>query len=681
MANNSYAPIFKIPLTKVVAVEHPMIVKNLENGLKTFGTTQPFKRIVETSGSDDCVPLFLRYNDPMCTGVHSSNSQTRNILLKVTVPKRTGRKRKRGSQDPYSEQNGDEPNQTTNISAAQTQTIRSHSRMDNPAELLRTLRDNVEKYEVDVVAQINNTHRFRGLSDFYQSLGNTNFFPHFQETVLSGEVEKIHQFKMNPDKGWKKNDEIMPPPYLTHLSMPFNWGWHQNPTIYAEKDEAGQPILVNRSRTKKTMVYDLSWDAEDVPQKCLVGNLPDDKEIRGLIKEMQQALDERPIWTRRALTNRMAHSPYSQHIKSCFQYVGYQFKGGPWRDAIIKFGIDPRSDRRYRIFQTVVFMLFEEEKKVGGRIWQDPRSGASNRRLKRKANPNTRSHIFDGKTLEPDGKIWQVCDVSDPLLVQLINNSPFRDECDKKNDGWYPSGSWAKIKAIMKTKLIAIRAQKVVADEEFAAALATPDVVPGRSSRTISVPCPNLRITEEELQELKRQGIAIAFLDSGLRRRRSKRRTRIEMMDKIKERAEKAQKKIESAREAGKRLALAQDCTGQMDFATQGILQPDDRALAAVKQMEAMGKPEPAVDARGVNQAQPLDAEAKKVERVEEDMESDPGDDEDDSEDTDGIVEDSDEDDEDDEGSFEEDELTEDDLDIPRDNQGHVRFALPHEAA
>ena len=39
------APVYTVPPRKVVAVEHPLVVKNLENGLKTFGRNRPFERV------------------------------------------------------------------------------------------------------------------------------------------------------------------------------------------------------------------------------------------------------------------------------------------------------------------------------------------------------------------------------------------------------------------------------------------------------------------------------------------------------------------------------------------------------------------------------------------------------------------------------------------------------------
>lgn len=41
------APILTVPSINFVAVEHPMIVKNIDNALKTFGRGHPFKQVYE----------------------------------------------------------------------------------------------------------------------------------------------------------------------------------------------------------------------------------------------------------------------------------------------------------------------------------------------------------------------------------------------------------------------------------------------------------------------------------------------------------------------------------------------------------------------------------------------------------------------------------------------------------
>lgn len=106
-----------------------------------------------------CVPLYTRPNDPLAGRILSRNHETNNILLKITVPKRTGRKRRRGTDEPFV----DEPfpkKSSYRKDVGETE-IRSQSRLDDPSVLLRSLQDNVDKYEVEAVASIPRTHRFR----------------------------------------------------------------------------------------------------------------------------------------------------------------------------------------------------------------------------------------------------------------------------------------------------------------------------------------------------------------------------------------------------------------------------------------------------------------------------------------------------------------------------------------
>jgi hypothetical protein len=79
----------------------------------------------------------------------SYNAPTHNLVLKVTVPKRTGRKRKKGSDEPFREA-GDNPT-------------------DGPRVLRRKLADNADEYSVKIVGMIQNTHRYRGKPVFLRN--------------------------------------------------------------------------------------------------------------------------------------------------------------------------------------------------------------------------------------------------------------------------------------------------------------------------------------------------------------------------------------------------------------------------------------------------------------------------------------------------------------------------------
>lgn len=323
---------------------------------------------------------------------------------------------------------------------------------------------------------------------------------------LTSVVEKLRQFKFNPDRGWKPNEEFLPPPLLTNHVLPFNWGWHQNPHIIQTVNQAtGEAALLNRSVSRKFQIEYLSNDAEDTP-KVPPLPVPNDPELLSLIGSLNAALEERPLWTRRALSNRVGNSPYLYLLKHALQHVGYQFKGGPFRDAVIKFGVDPRSDPKYRKYQTVFFKLYEEEEKGPFRKWHDNRSTYLSKRTKL---VDLTTHLFDGKSLTLDGKIWQFCDITDPYLAQLVKNSPVCKDFNSAGSGYFYNGSWAKIRAVMKLKLTAIRLGKTIDDEDFEKTIhRVPDIVEDnqRASSRISVPVPDIKLTAAERQKLEDTG-------------------------------------------------------------------------------------------------------------------------------------------------------------------------------
>jgi general transcription factor 3C polypeptide 5 (transcription factor C subunit 1) len=49
------------------------------------------------------------------------------------------------------------------VENGQSTTLRSHSRLDNPIDLLRSLKNNVGNYRIEAVGSIDQTHRYRGM--------------------------------------------------------------------------------------------------------------------------------------------------------------------------------------------------------------------------------------------------------------------------------------------------------------------------------------------------------------------------------------------------------------------------------------------------------------------------------------------------------------------------------------
>ena len=88
----------------------------------------------------------------MAKPLRSANVSTNNILLKVTVPKRTGLKRKRGTEGVCHE--------GTEVGVFGERTAPF---VKDGQYLLRSMCDNSKSYQVEAIGTVSQTHRFRGM--------------------------------------------------------------------------------------------------------------------------------------------------------------------------------------------------------------------------------------------------------------------------------------------------------------------------------------------------------------------------------------------------------------------------------------------------------------------------------------------------------------------------------------
>ncbi|KAI1310158.1 RNA polymerase III transcription factor IIIC subunit-domain-containing protein [Xylaria venustula] len=446
------APTFEVPERKIIAVDHPCIVVNLENGLRSFGPKPNFQKLVDDLQEPQALPLWFRPDNPASKPIVSHHAASNNILLKITVPKRTGRKRKRGSKEPFS--GGFDIQDPTTVSS-QVNTVRSVARQDHPKTILRRLQDNSDQYQVEAVGMIRDSHRYRGLADFQFANTNTPFLKNVAEHLLPLSFPKLRQFKLDEGVATSPGLEIVPPPHFTDKVIGFNYNYEQNPGIVDQGLNAeGETRLVNRQgRNKFSYGHFIQHDAFPAPEQPTRIDGEAQKIPESLMQQLHDAMEKRPIWTRRAIVNQVRGNYTESVLKVALQLTGYQFRGGPFRDAIVKYGIDPRHDPKYRQYQTLSFKLAKNLVGATKVPWQTIRRGQVRSYSK---NDNPTSHIWDGESYSTDGKLWQICDITDPFMVDIITNAPVRPECDLSESGWFPRGSWQKIKAAMKAKMIAI---------------------------------------------------------------------------------------------------------------------------------------------------------------------------------------------------------------------------------
>lgn len=102
--------------------------------------------------------MILRPQDPTCKPITAHKLATNDIVFKVTVPRRTGLKRRKGASGPYHEDLED---------------IDDSKVVKGTRYMLRSLRDNVSKYTVQPMGVINQTHRFRSIQRYLTGLLTT----------------------------------------------------------------------------------------------------------------------------------------------------------------------------------------------------------------------------------------------------------------------------------------------------------------------------------------------------------------------------------------------------------------------------------------------------------------------------------------------------------------------------
>jgi general transcription factor 3C polypeptide 5 (transcription factor C subunit 1) len=115
------------------------------------------------------ISVSLRPDDPFAKRLLSTPVRTNNLLLKITVPKRTGRKRKRGSSGPFLTE--DEIGSHDN-GASKSSTSTNKIYVDAPT-IYRSLQDNASTYKVALAGVVDETHRFRSERTPFTSVRTT----------------------------------------------------------------------------------------------------------------------------------------------------------------------------------------------------------------------------------------------------------------------------------------------------------------------------------------------------------------------------------------------------------------------------------------------------------------------------------------------------------------------------
>ena len=383
-----------------------------------------------TSTGIEEADLFFRPTDPMAKSIPSKSVSTGNVLVQITVPRRTGRKRKRDSQEPFQYHNLPE----------QSEGQGPFLKIGDAKKLLRTLKDNPERYTIQGLGHVDQTHRFRAMHDLVYSTASIPFVQRVTKELISMDYDSIRKFKFDSNAHeTTPGGDLIPPVLFTHHHIPFNYAYNQNPSVIQVDTPAGNKRTFNPQLARRSKLVRLSFDAKEVPEgpspEIPTLDLLDDK-MRDYVQKARNLFEERPIWTRRALFNMIPDPQWDSIAKMVLPHVAYEFRSGPWRDSLVRFGVDPRKDPKYRVYQTLMFQFdtavgLKKTAVTGGRRVQasGPRVPKEEIKARDDGGLGVRSHIFDGTRFGQDGKVWQVCDITDKTLKRILGTSELRRRC------------------------------------------------------------------------------------------------------------------------------------------------------------------------------------------------------------------------------------------------------------
>jgi general transcription factor 3C polypeptide 5 (transcription factor C subunit 1) len=220
--------------------------------------------------------------------------------------------------------------------------------------------------------------------------------------------------------------------------------------------------------------------------------------VQTLIAEIRAELKKRPVITRHLLYNKLGWNRRTR-LRQAAVYCGFFFESGPWREALVAWGVDPRKDPSYRKYQTVSFTSYSKP----GRSRHGKAFDEHVAKLSQMSGKELETeHIFDGKTVSDTGSRFQFCDLTDPILANILATDDIRPTCAHTFQGWYHVGTWAKVTVILKDKMNTILAGQQPDDALYQRVISWPELWEDQEiAATYKAEVDNRQIHEEKKRE------------------------------------------------------------------------------------------------------------------------------------------------------------------------------------
>lgn len=459
---------YSLDIPHVTAIELPLIVHNAEKAISMIGGQEKISRAINASEkinvnsssneSENVLELRLR-TDPFHHPILALKNFNEKVLLKVSIPK------KNLPADYYK--------------SPSKYTIRSLIKRNEEPE--------AASYKIQPIGIINKTFLFKGIADFQVSTKHNRVVQEFKELVLNvhnydtlksffekhNDFSGISDFK-NEDNYKNQDHLLLPPPIFSPIHFPFDYKYQMNPLTAVVRDSnSGEVKVITKKNSQKLHTriidfYNNNIPMEPAPELCqnlekLHSSTPAVNSSEHLLLEcirwLRDIFEVKPIWLRKHLED-IVPQDLKRVLKQSLPYVSYIYKSGPWRFCNVKFGVNPKEDVRFWIFQSEYFRIpglhfSQKATKSSGKIVPKTITNSSKGN---KLMEISEYLIFTGSKL-PLTVTYQIGDIFDQDISSVIETSKrelregfFRHTPDFQ-DGWVNRQTMETIRRLIRYKL------------------------------------------------------------------------------------------------------------------------------------------------------------------------------------------------------------------------------------
>eukprot|EP01043_Picozoa_sp_COSAG02_P035184 COSAG02_NODE_2504_length_8663_cov_3.628211_4_plen_637_part_00 len=454
--DGSLAPEYPLPSATAVSVEYPGFVRDTEACLNTLGCEGgELHRTLDTQAQS--LQLRMRPGDPMSRPIYGDSVASNHLLLRVRRPKQ------------------------------------NHSR-HQPAGLPEP----EPKYDARVVGVVTKTYRFDAMADF-QYLGDLSKQKGQLSEAESSRV--IEQLIADEEATAGDDDELLDlaPSVFSKIDSPRDYAFKPNPNAKSmmrmaatassapggasrrRRPTGSENSVGRRSGSRATLEASLRnvavdyLQGQDIMSEAPTGVISDPTDDRQ--RKLQELFDERPIWSRLALSDRFPEIQPAA-LKRFLPCVGFYFVNGPWRLLWCRYGYDPNSDSSSRKYQVIDFrmprILARTKSNSASTVSTKPEAGTTDAATGDSLGTSTSSQSQSIKGGQERGNLpaaqvakpmhtfecipeqgqtfYQLCDLRDPDMAVVVNKSRVSAECDPKL-GWYTKEALLQLRRLMKRKL------------------------------------------------------------------------------------------------------------------------------------------------------------------------------------------------------------------------------------